>query len=151
MLYEWIRNLEFAFPYAFGLFALLPFLIWWNRRKAPARQSKMMVSSSHPFLVGSARTAMRKLPFFLRILALCSLIVALARPQLRNDMQKTEGEGIDIVLCMDVSGSMGSRDILPSRMEVAKEMAEEFVRSRPFYRIVLFIFYFVIFSLVNLR
>jgi Ca-activated chloride channel family protein len=68
------------------------------------------------------------------------LIVALARPQKRNDEQRSEGEGIDIVLCMDVSGSMGSRDILPSRMDVAKEMAEEFVRSRPIDRIGLVIF-----------
>ncbi|MEP6700866.1 MAG: VWA domain-containing protein, partial [Bacteroidota bacterium] len=56
------------------------------------------------------------------------------------DEEHTEGEGIDIVLCMDVSGSMGSRDILPSRMEVAKEVAEEFVRSRPVDRIGLVIF-----------
>ena len=69
-----------------------------------------------------------------------ALIVAFARPQKRNDEQRTEGEGIDIVLCMDVSGSMGSNDILPSRMEVAKEVAEEFVRSRPVDRIGLVIF-----------
>lgn len=58
----------------------------------------------------------------------------------RNTEQKTEGEGIDIMLCMDVSGSMGSQDIPPSRMEVAKEVAEEFVRSRPVDRIGLVIF-----------
>lgn len=140
MLYEWIRKLEFAFPYAFGLLILIPFLIWWRKKRAPARQSKMMVSTAHSFTVGSGKTAMRGFPFFLRVLALICLVIALARPQLRNDMQKTEGDGIDIVLCMDVSGSMGSRDILPSRMEVAKEMAEEFVKSRPVDRIGLVIF-----------
>ncbi|MBK8427963.1 MAG: VWA domain-containing protein [Lewinellaceae bacterium] len=80
------------------------------------------------------------MPFILRLLTLSALIVALAGPQQRNDQQTTEGEGIDIVLCMDVSGSMGSRDILPSRMEAAKEVAEEFVRSRPVDRIGLVIF-----------
>ncbi len=80
------------------------------------------------------------MPFIFRLLALSCLIIALARPQKRNDEQRTEGEGIDIVLCMDVSGSMGSKDILPSRMEVAKEVAEEFVRSRPVDRIGLVIF-----------
>ena len=80
------------------------------------------------------------MPFIFRLLALSALIFALARPQKRNDQQHTEGEGIDIILCMDVSGSMGSTDILPSRMEVAKEVAEEFVRSRPVDRIGLVIF-----------
>ena len=74
------------------------------------------------------------------MLALACLIIVLARPQKRNEEQRTEGEGIDIVLCMDVSGSMGSKDILPSRMEVAKDVAEEFVRSRPVDRIGLVIF-----------
>jgi Ca-activated chloride channel family protein len=71
---------------------------------------------------------------------LSALIIALARPQQPHEEQLTEGEGIDIVLCMDVSGSMGSRDILPTRLEAAKEMAIEFVRSRPVDRIGLVIF-----------
>lgn len=58
----------------------------------------------------------------------------------RIDNQTTEGEGIDIVLCMDVSGSMGSRDVAPSRMDAAKEVAEEFIRSRPVDRIGLVVF-----------
>jgi Ca-activated chloride channel family protein len=74
------------------------------------------------------------------LLAVAALIVAVARPQKRNDQRQAEGEGIDIVLCMDVSGSMGSRDILPSRMDVAKEMAVDFVLSRPVDRIGLVIF-----------
>ena len=140
MLYEWIRYLEFAFPYAFALLVFIPLIIWWNRRRSARRQAKIMVSSSHAFTVGSGKSAMRNLPFFFRIMAIICLIVALARPRTRNDMQRTDGEGIDIVICMDVSGSMGSRDILPSRMEVAKEMAEEFVRNRPVDRIGLVIF-----------
>ena len=52
-----------------------------------------------------------------------ALVFALARPQVRNDQRQLLGEGIDIVLCMDVSGSMNSTDIKPSRMEVAKQMA----------------------------
>ena len=58
--------------------------------------------------VSSWKNRFRHLPFILRLLALSCLILALARPQKRNDEQQTEGEGIDIVLCMDVSGSMGS-------------------------------------------
>ncbi|MCR6720525.1 MAG: VWA domain-containing protein [Chitinophagaceae bacterium] len=58
----------------------------------------------------------------------------------RNDQQQILGEGIDIVLCMDVSGSMNSSDIRPSRMEAAKQMAIDFVQGRPVDRIGLVIF-----------
>jgi Ca-activated chloride channel family protein len=140
MLYEWIKNMDFAYPYAFALFALLPVLIWWYVKKYDKQKATINVSTSRAFTASSWKNRFRHFPFMLRLLALACLIVALARPQKRNDEQQTNGEGIDIVLCMDVSGSMGSRDILPSRMEVAKEVAEEFVRSRPVDRIGLVVF-----------
>lgn len=140
MLYEWLSNMDFAYPYLFGLFALLPLLIIWYAKKNSRQQSSIRVSTTQAFQVRSWKNRFRHFPFILRLLALACLIVALARPQKRNDDQRTEGEGIDIVLCMDVSGSMGSRDILPSRMEVAKEVAIEFVQSRPVDRIGLVIF-----------
>jgi len=68
------------------------------------------------------------------------LIIALARPQRHHSEINEQGEGIDIILCMDVSGSMGSKDILPSRMEAAKEVAIDFVKNRPIDRIGLVIF-----------
>ena len=140
MIYDYIKNIDFAFPYAFGLFILLPLLVGWYIKKNTAQQTSLIVSSAQSFTVKSWKNRFRHLPFILRLLALSCLIVALARPQKRNDDQRTEGEGIDIVLCMDVSGSMGSRDILPSRMEVAKEMAIEFIQNRPVDRIGLVIF-----------
>lgn len=132
--------MEFANPLAFGLFILLPFLVYWYWKKSSRQQPSIKVSTAYAFTVSSWKNRFRHLPFVLRLLALSCLIVALARPQKRNDDQRTEGEGIDIVLCMDVSGSMGSRDILPSRMEVAKEVAIDFVQSRPVDRIGLVIF-----------
>jgi Ca-activated chloride channel family protein len=140
MVYDWIKNMDFAYPYSFGLFALLPVLIYWYAKKNTRQQTSLTVSTTNAFRVKSWKNRFRHLPFILRLLALSCLICALARPQKRNDDQRTEGEGIDIVLCMDVSGSMGSRDILPSRMEVAKEMAIEFIQSRPVDRIGLVIF-----------
>jgi len=140
MLYDWIRHIDFAFPWMFGLFALLPFLIWQYVKKNSSRQATFKVSTVHAFTVSSWKSRFRHFPFILRVLALGCLIVALARPQKRNDDQLTQGEGIDIVLAMDVSGSMGSRDILPSRLEAAKEVAQEFVRNRPVDRIGLVIF-----------
>jgi Ca-activated chloride channel homolog len=140
MLYNWFKHINFAYPLVFGLFILLPILIWWYIKKSDRQRATIKVSSIYAFNVSSRKNNLRHLPFILRLLALSCLILALARPQTRNDQQQIQGEGIDIVLCMDVSGSMGSRDIQPTRLEVAKEVAVEFVRSRPVDRIGLVIF-----------
>ena len=140
MLYDWIKDVDFAYPENFLLFGLVPFLIWWYVKKYDRNQPAMKVSAAGAFRVKTAKNHLRHVPFILRILAVCCLVVAVARPQKRNDQQQTRGEGIDIILCMDVSGSMGSRDILPSRMDVAKEVAIDFVLSRPVDRIGLVIF-----------
>jgi len=83
---------------------------------------------------------LRPLPFVLRLLSLACIIVALARPQTRNDEELVSGEGVDIVLCIDVSGSMMAQDFTPNRLEAAKEVASTFVDSRPTDRIGLVIF-----------
>lgn len=124
----------------FGLVGVLPILIGQYTKTNNKKQASVKVSTVHSFTAFSWKARLRHLPFILRMIAIACLIVALARPQKRNDDQLTHGEGIDIVLTMDVSGSMGSRDILPSRLEVAKEVAEEFVKNRPVDRIGLVIF-----------
>ncbi len=133
-------HISFAFPAAFSLLLLLPVLIWWYVKRSDAAQSAVEVSTIHAFRTVTWKNRFRHLPFIFRLLSLVFIIVALARPQKRVDNQTTEGEGIDIVLCMDVSGSMGSRDVAPSRMDAAKEVAEEFIRSRPVDRIGLVVF-----------
>jgi len=140
MLYDWIKHMDFAYPQVFGFFFLMPALIYWYVTQHNKRHASMKMSSAYAFTVKSWKNRFRHLPFILRMLALCALIVALARPQQRNDQSRTEGEGIDIVLCMDVSGSMNYPDMNPNRMEVAKQVAEEFVRNRPVDRIGLVIF-----------
>lgn len=140
MLYDWLTNMDFAFPMAFALLVLIPALIYWYTRKNNEQQGALTVSSSHSFTVKSWKNRFRHFPFILRLLALTCLIIALARPQKRNDETITEGEGIDIMLCMDASGSMNEDDIKPTRMEAAKEVAVDFVLSRPVDRIGLVIF-----------
>jgi Ca-activated chloride channel homolog len=140
MIQEWLQNIDFAYPRLLSLFILLPFLIWWYVTKSGKKSGSIKVSTIHSFRGSSVKTKLRHLPFVLRLLALGCLIIALARPQKRNDEQLTGGEGIDIVVCMDVSGSMLSRDFQPNRLAVAKEMAAEFIRDRPIDRISLVIF-----------
>jgi len=76
----------------------------------------------------------------LRCFGLSFLIIALARPQLKFSNQSFEGQGIDIMLCLDVSGSMYHTDILPNRLEASKEVAKDFVQERPGDRIGLVVF-----------
>jgi len=138
MLYEWLRHIDFAYPFCFSLFILLPLMIWWYIKRN--RQASFTVSTSESFKVITYKNRLRHFPLIFRLMALSCLIIALARPQRHHSETNEEGEGIDIVLCMDVSGSMGSRDILPSRMEAAKEVAVDFVKNRPIDRIGLVIF-----------
>ncbi|MBS1655867.1 MAG: VWA domain-containing protein [Bacteroidetes bacterium] len=140
MLYEWFRHIDFAYPIVLSLLAILPFLIWWYVKRSSLIQPTIKVSSVHAFTVSSWKKSFRHLLFVMRLLSLACIIIVLAKPQVRNDEQHTEGEGIDIVLAMDVSGSMLSRDFEPNRLEAAKAVAEEFVRSRPVDRIGLVIF-----------
>ena len=141
MLYDWFQNIKFAYPWLLLLLALIPLLIAWYIAYYSKRQGSMLISSIHQF--PSRRTwkiLFRHLPFVLRLLALASIIVALARPQTRNDEELVSGEGVDIVLCIDVSGSMLAQDFTPNRLESAKEVAANFVDSRPTDRIGLVIF-----------
>ncbi len=86
------------------------------------------------------RRALRHLPFVLRIAALALMIVAIARPRDSKNFEKVDTEGIDIVLDMDVSTSMLARDFKPDRIGAAKDIAIEFIASRPTDRIGIVVF-----------
>src|SRR6185437_7427427 len=116
-------------------------MIWWELKRADAGKATVMVSTIQAFRgTRSWKNFLRPLLFIFRVLALCCLIIALARPQTRNDEQLVNGEGIDIVLCLDISGSMLAQDFTPNRMEAAKNVASEFIDNRPTDRIGLVIF-----------
>lgn len=140
MLYDWITHIDFAYPKMLSLFAFVPALIWWYVKKFNSRQGALKVSTAYSFTASSFKNTLRHIPFVLRLLALSCVILALARPQGHSDEQLRKGEGIDIVLSIDVSGSMLSQDFIPNRLEVAKEVAEDFIRERPIDRIGLVIF-----------
>lgn len=95
---------------------------------------------SHLPVKHSFKTRTRHLPFILKLLALGLMIVALARPQSKDDFQDIRTEGIDIVLAIDVSASMLAQDFKPNRLEVSKKMAMSFIDARPDDRIGLVVF-----------
>jgi Ca-activated chloride channel family protein len=93
------------------------------------------------------RMSRGKVPFFtkhlvtiLRISALLFIIIAAARPQYGHGEEKTITEGVDIALCLDVSGSMLAEDFAPNRMEAAKAVVRDFVEEMDGNRIALVAF-----------
>lgn len=96
------------------------------------RHPHLRVSTSVPWMTRktTVASAMRHLPFAMRIAALCLIVVAIARPRSSEDMEKVDTEGIDIVLAMDVSTSMLARDLTPDRISASKDIAIEFISQR---------------------
>lgn len=86
------------------------------------------------------RQYMRHLPFVLRCAAVTLAVISLARPQSAEHNTRTDAEGIDIVMAIDVSTSMLARDFAPDRITAAKEVAAQFVAARPADRIGLVVF-----------
>lgn len=140
MLYDWFQNIEFKHVWVLPALLMLPVLAWLRFRMRSSLKSSFTVSTTKAFTVKTAKNFWLNFPFLLQLLALAALIIALARPRLQDVQSKTKGEGIDIILCMDVSGSMLSNDFQPTRLGVAKDMAAEFVKARPVDRIGLVIF-----------
>lgn len=139
MVYEWLQNIKFIWPENFIFMAIVPFLIWRYMATYYKNQGAFLSSTVHD-IPTTLKIRFIHFPFVLRMLSVICLVAALARPQLVMQKERTEGEGIDIVLCLDVSGSMAARDITPSRLSAAKEVAAEFVRSRSIDRIGLVVF-----------
>jgi Ca-activated chloride channel homolog len=140
MAYDLFNDIKFNQPWFFALFALLPIIFFWCVFKNSKQNAGIVVSDATAKGLGSAKISLRHLPFFLRLLAMSAIIVALARPQTQTSLQQAEGEGVDIVLCMDVSGSMTAQDFKPNRLEAAKNVAANFVSSRNTDRIGVVIF-----------
>jgi len=140
MLYNYFQNIEFANIWVLPLLIILPIIVWLRYTTFGKLKSTFTISTTSHVKHKTAKNYFIHTPFWLRLLALACLLLALARPQIRNVQNRNKGEGIDIVLCLDVSGSMLSQDFQPNRLEVAKEVAADFVKSRPVDRIALIIF-----------
>jgi len=137
-----MTNISFAHPYWFTLLLFPVLMVVWYILK----QRKLIPSiilSTTPFLAKqkpSFRRVLKHVLFAFQVLAVILMIIALARPQTSNNLQDVETEGIDIVLSLDVSGSMLARDFKPDRLEASKDIAAEFINNRPNDRIGLVIF-----------
>ncbi|ATR93010.1 vWA domain-containing protein [Porphyromonas gingivalis] len=125
--------MTFAYPELLWLLILLPLIATWYILQARKTSATMTISSLKPFEGGrrGLRVYLRHSLPILRALSVGFLIIALARPQNTNSWQKDSIEGIDIMLAMDVSGSMQTMDFKPNRLEAAKDVAISFINNRP--------------------
>ena len=131
-----------VYKYVFWLFLLIPVLVLWYLRKEHfalgfqrINLSSLSAFSKEKF---SFITLFKHLNFFLFLVGISFLILALARPRNEDEIEeykKKNIEGIDVVLTMDVSGSMLAEDFKPNRLEAAKEVAIDFIEERPNDRI----------------
>lgn len=129
-------------PELLYLLLLIPLLITWYIFRERKSHPELRFSGLQAFksLGISSKVVLRHSMFVLRMLALTLLIIALAGPQSVSSKKNVNIEGIDIVLALDVSGSMLARDFTPDRIGAAKKIAGQFVREHPNDRIGLVVF-----------
>ena len=141
-----LRNVEgfrFAHPGALTLVPIAVALVLWaGLVRGPGRRAVFAYSRARE--LGARRrglvSRLADLPLVLRLAAVVLVGVALARPQTTRVADDLEIEGIDIVIALDVSGSMEETDLVPNRLDAAKLVIDDFVRHRPSDRIGLVVF-----------
>lgn len=132
-----MNKITFLNPEFFWLFLLIPIAIAWFFWKRNQQSATLKMSSTQGFKNSeSFWTKVKPCLYVFRIIALSSLIIALARPRTVDISNQTKTtKGIDIVIAIDVSGSMLAKDLKPNRMEALKRVAADFVEERPNDRI----------------
>lgn len=135
-------NIVFAHPKMFYLLLLIPAMAAWYFIRQKDQKASLQFSSLLGFTKSpkSIKIYLRQFPFVLRLTALIFIIIVLARPQSTNTWKNVSSEGIDIVLAIDISGSMLARDFDPDRLEAAKEIGIKFISGRNSDRMGLVVF-----------
>ena len=137
-----MTRITFSEPLFLYLLLIIPLVIAFYVIKQQKAAASLRVPGLSQF--GGApktfRHYLRHILFAFRTLVLALLILILARPQATNRFQNSSTEGIDIVLALDISGSMLAQDFKPDRIEAAKNVATEFISGRPYDRMGLVIF-----------
>ena len=132
--------MEFKHPLVFLLLAVIPILYYYSKKRKRSALTFSVTPSLHQ-IPGSGRVLFYRLLPILRGAALILFITALARPQRVSSEHEYQTKGVDIVISLDISGSMLAEDFKPeNRMLVAKQEATKFIRGRTNDRIGLVVF-----------
>ncbi len=137
-----MTGISFAQPYFLWLLLLIPGIITYYFFRQQKTSASLQMSGLQQFknYRDTFRNYLRHILFGLKVLTITLLIFVLARPQKTDRFQNSTTEGIDIILAIDISGSMLARDFKPDRLEASKNVATEFISGRPYDRIGLVVF-----------
>ncbi len=133
-------GLTFAHPWLLLLLLAIPFIAWLRGQRGPAAA---LIFSSTTILRGIGKASAARAGKILRTLlylSLAAFVVALARPQLGKSLSKVQASGIDIMIVLDVSGSMLTKDFTiggepATRLDAIREVTRKFIEARPNDRI----------------
>lgn len=137
-----MNRITFANPDSLYLLLIIPVLVAFYVIKQHKASASLRVPGLQSFENSGKtfRNYLRHILYAIRIIAVLLLIIVLARPQSTDKFQDVSTEGIDIVMALDISGSMLARDFKPDRLEASKDVATEFISGRPYDRIGLVVF-----------
>lgn len=127
----YILKISFASPWWFLSALSIPLLIFWYIKRHKKQYASVRFPSIDFYKDRSLKVKLIHLPFILKMLALAFIITAMARPQTSVSKENVDVEGIDIMMAMDISGSMLAEDFRPNRLGAAKEVAVDFIKNRP--------------------
>ncbi|MCJ7658202.1 MAG: VWA domain-containing protein [Anaerolineales bacterium] len=137
-------NFQFASPWVLSLLLIVPMLgilyILAKGRTKPATMKHAATSMARD-LPRSWKITMRPVLNVMRLAIITLTVFALARPQIVQGRETISGEGVEIALAVDISGSMASLDFEPkNRLEAAKQVISDFIEARPYDKIGLVVF-----------
>jgi Ca-activated chloride channel family protein len=137
-----MTGITFANPLFLWLLVIVPGIVAFYVLRQQKTSPSLQLPGLQPFekAGNTFRNYLRHILFALRAASITLLIIVLARPQKTDKFQNVTTEGIDIILAIDISGSMLARDFKPDRLEASKNVATEFISGRPYDRIGLVVF-----------
>ena len=137
-----MNRITFSDPNFLYLLLIVPAIIAFYVLKQHKASASLRMPGLKPLeKTGTTiRNYLQHFLFAIRMTAVLLLIIVLARPQSTDKFQDVSTEGIDIILTLDISGSMLARDFKPDRLEASKDVATEFISGRPYDRIGLVVF-----------
>jgi len=140
---SYFHNIQFAYPWVLWFLLIIPVLVAFYIFKHNWLSSEVVMPSpwgEKTVSPLSYKTILHHVFFGVRMVIIALLIAVIARPQSSVSWKNVTKEGIDIVITLDISSSMLSKDFTPNRVEAAKKVAEKFIDSRPEDKIGLVIF-----------
>lgn len=139
---KFFANYEFLQPHYLWLLLIIPAILAWKYFVHKSDKATVVYPGTAELFENtkSMRARLSFLPLLLRYLAIAAIIIAIARPVSYTSGENIDTEGIDIVLVLDISGSMLAEDFKPNRLDAAKNLTKEFVLARQTDRIGLVIF-----------